>query len=61
MSSPRGRRIVATIPAQENYYEIVVVATDEAGNTSSTTITRSALVDVTAGPDAGTRSSVVAR
>jgi hypothetical protein len=41
-----------TLPADENFYTFTVMAFDAAGNTAATTITRTALVDVTAGPDA---------
>ena len=47
------------IPGEENFYTITVNAFDAAGNTSTTTITRTALVDVTAGPDAGTGLATV--
>jgi hypothetical protein len=43
-----------TIPADENFYVITLQSRDSAGNLSTATITRNALVDVTAGPDAGT-------
>ena len=47
------------IAAEENFYTITVTAFDAAGNTSTTTITRTSLVDVTAGPDVGTGLAVV--
>jgi uncharacterized protein YjdB len=40
------------IPADENFYVFSFTSRDAAGNASTETITRQALVDVTAGPDA---------
>jgi hypothetical protein len=47
------------LPADENFYVVTVQSRDAAGNLSATTITRQTLVDVTAGPDAGTGLTAV--
>lgn len=47
------------IPADENFYEFTIRSFDAARNQSAATITRDALIDVTAGPDAGTGAAAV--
>lgn len=48
-----------TIPAEENFYVITLQSRDAAGNLSEATISRQALVDLTAGPDALTGLAAV--